>query len=114
MTCFFKQLALLSYFGLMTSLICWITLAEHSSQYPTAAMLILGLVPLLFPLRGMLHGKPYTHAWLSFLMLFYLSHGIGEVYSAVEVSLYPILEVLFSSLTFIACILFIRLNAKIE
>ena len=109
---FFKQLTLFSFLGLMISLICWITLAEHSDNFPTAALLVLALLPLLFPLRGMLHGKPYTYAWNSFLMLFYFSHGIGEVYSAEGFSLYPSLEVLFSSLTFIASITFISLNAK--
>ncbi|RKZ77855.1 MAG: DUF2069 domain-containing protein, partial [Gammaproteobacteria bacterium] len=79
---FFKQLTLFSFLGLMVSLICWITLAKHSENFPTAALLILALLPLLFPLRGMLYGKPYTYAWNSFLMLFYFSHGIGEVYSA--------------------------------
>jgi uncharacterized membrane protein len=114
MTQFFKQLSLFSFLGLMTSLICWITLAEHSDNFPTSALLIIALVPLLFPLRGMLHGKPYTHAWTSFLMLFYFSHGIGEVYSAEGFSLFPSLEVLFSSMTFVASITFIRLNAKLR
>jgi uncharacterized membrane protein len=109
---FFKQLALFSYFSLMISLICWITLADHSENYPTAAWLIIALTPLLFPLRGLLHGKPYTHAWNSFLMLFYFAHGIGEVYSAQEFDLYASLEVLFSCTTFIASIVFIRLNAN--
>lgn len=114
MTQFFKQLALFSFLGLMTTLIYWITLAEHSGNFPTAAWLVIALLPLLFPLRGMLHGKPYTHAWNSFLMLFYFSHGIGEIYSAEGFSLFPSLEVLFSSVTFIASITFIRLNAKMR
>lgn len=109
---FFKQLSLISFFGLMITLICWITLGEHSSNYPVAAWLIIALVPLLFPLRGLLHGKPYTHAWTGFLMLLYFSHGIGEVYSAQAFDLYASLEVLFSSVTFIASIVFIRLNAN--
>lgn len=112
MILFFKHLSLFSFFGLMTSLICWITLGNHSSNYPVSAWLIIALVPLLFPLRGLLHGKPYTHAWTGFLMLFYFSHGVGEVYSAQEFDLYASLEVLFSSMTFISSIVFIRLNAK--
>mgnify|MGYP000158443998 CR=1 FL=1 len=112
MTLFYKHLALFSFFGLMVTLICWITLAEHSDNYPTAAWLLIALVPLLFPLRGLLHGKPYTHAWTGFLMLFYFSHGIGEVYSAQGFDLYASLEVLFSCMTFISSIVFIRLNAK--
>ena len=112
MTLFFKRLALFSFFALMISLTCWILLAEHSSNYPTSAWLIIALVPLLFPLRGLMYGKPYTHAWTGFLMLFYFSHGVGEVYSAQGFDLYASLEVLLSSTTFIASIIFIRLNAK--
>jgi len=112
MTLFYKRLALFSFFGLMISLTCWITLGQHSDNYPTSAWLIIALIPLLFPLRGLLHGKPYTHAWTGFLMLLYFAHGIGEVYSAPGFDLYASLEVLFSSTTFIASILFIRLNAK--
>jgi len=112
MTQFFKHSSLFSYFGLMITLICWITLVDHGDGYPTAAWLILALVPLLFPLRGLLHGKPYTHAWTGFLMLFYFTHGVGEAYSAQEFDLYASLEVLFSSITFCASIVFIRLNAK--
>ena len=112
MTQFFKLLSLFSFFGLMISLTCWITIGEHSSNYPVSAWLIIALIPLLFPLRGLLHGKPYTHAWTGFLMLFYFAHGIGEVYSAQGFHLYSTLEVLFSGMTFISSIVFIRLNAK--
>tara|TARA_R110002050_G_scaffold9504_1_gene33080 strand:+ start:219765 stop:220133 length:369 start_codon:yes stop_codon:yes gene_type:complete len=109
---FFKQLSLFSFFGLMVTLICWITLGEHSSNYPVAAWLIIALTPLLFPLRGLLHGKPYTHAWTGFLMLLYFAHGVGEVYSSQVFDIYASLEVLFSCMTFSASIVFIRLNAK--
>ncbi len=109
-----KHIALASFFGLMITLICWITLGEHSSNYPTYAFLIIALAPLLFPLRGLLHGKPYTHAWTTFLMLLYFSHGVGEVYSAEGFRLYPSLEVFFSCVTFIASITFIKLNARMR
>lgn len=114
MTNVFRQLALFSFFGLMLTLICWITLGEHSANFPTAAWLIIALVPLLFPMRGILHGKPYTHAWTSFLMLGYFSHGIGELYSASHFHVYAALEILFSCLSFIASIVFIKLNAKLS
>lgn len=114
MTQLFKQLALFSFFALMISLICWITLGSHSNNYPTSAWLLIALIPLLFPLRGLLHGKPYTHAWTSFLMLLYFSHGIGEAYSAQSFDIYPYLEILFSFITFSASITFIKLNAKMR
>jgi len=109
---FLRQLTLVCYFGLMISLVIWITLGDHSADYPTAAWLIIALVPLLFPLRGLLHGKPYTYAWTTFVMLFYFTHGIGELYSASSFALFPFLEILFSSITFIGAITFIRINAR--
>lgn len=111
---FFKHLALGSFFSLMITLICWITLGEHSADYPTFAFLLIALIPLLLPLHGLLHGRPYTHAWTGFLMLVYFSHGIGEVYSTDGFGLYPSLEVLFSCLSFIASITFIKLNARMH
>ena len=110
----FKYSSLFSYFALMASLIVWILYAPHSDNFPIASMLLIATVPLLFPLRGMLHSKPYTHAWISFLMLFYFSHGIGEVYSATHFSLYPWLEVIFSGLCFCSSIIFVKLNAKMR
>jgi uncharacterized membrane protein len=114
MTTFLRNFALFNFFGLMITLICWITLAEHGEYFPTAAFLVLALVPLLFPLRGLLHGKPYTHAWTSFLMLLYFSHGVGEFYSADSPLFYPALEIIFSTLAFMSSISFIKLNAKMR
>ncbi len=109
---FYRILTLISFFGLMISLTVWITLVPHSDSYPKAAWLIIGVVPLLFPLRGILHGKPYTHAWASFMMLFYFTHGIGELYSSAFMGIFPWLEVIFSTTAFISMILFIKQNAK--
>jgi uncharacterized membrane protein len=110
----FRRLAIGSFLGLLISLLCWITLAEHSENYPTAAWLVIAIFPLLFPLRGILHGKPYTHAWTSFLMLAYFAHGIGELYSASSFHVYAALEILFSLITFSASIIYIKLNAKLR
>lgn len=107
-------LAQFSFFGLMATLIYWIVLVPHTPNYPTAAMLVIGVIPLLFPMRGILHGKPYTLAWNSFLMLFYFSHSVGELYSGSENWLFPALELLFSSSCFVCSIIFIKLNAKLQ
>ena len=37
-------------------------------------------VILLLPLRGILHGRPYTHAWTGYLCMLYFSHGTVEAY----------------------------------
>lgn len=110
----FRYLSLASFFGLMATLLWWILLAPHSENYPTAAMLVLLVAPLLFPLRGILYARSYTHAWAGYLMLFYLAHGITELYSGDAFFIYPLLEVFFSALFFISSILYIRLTAKLR
>ncbi len=111
---FFRYLALSSYFGLLLSLLTWIIIGEHADNFPTYALIIIAIFPLLFPLRGLLHGKPYTHAWYSFLLLFYFLHGVGELYSSDSFNLYPFLEILFSTISFISSITYIRVNAKMS
>lgn len=108
----FRALTLISFFGLMLTLLAWIFIAPHAENFPIAAMLILGLVPLLFPMRGLLYGRPYTHAWTSFLMLFYFSHAVGELYSVPAVSIYPLLALICSSVCFCSTIIYVKANAK--
>ncbi|MCX4188218.1 DUF2069 domain-containing protein [Methylophaga sp. OBS4] len=110
----FRQMTLVGFFGLMLTLLAWILIAPHSAAYPTAAMLIIGVVPLLFPLRGLLYARPYTHAWTSFLMLFYFSHSVGELYSTESFSIYPLLALIFSSLCFVSAIIFVKTQAKMR
>ena len=111
-TFFYRTFTLVGFFGLMLTLLFWIVLPERSYLFPTSTLLAIALIPLLLPLRGLLHGKPYTHAWNSFLMLFYFTFAVGELYSAGQFDFYPTLAVLFSTLCFTASILFIRFNAK--
>lgn len=109
-----RIMTLVSFFAMMITLLVWILIAEHSKNFPVAAWLIIGVVPLLFPLRGILHGKTYTHAWASFLMLFYIAHAIGEIYSGDAIIWYPLLELTFSSVFFIAANLYVRACAKLR
>lgn len=62
---------LASYFGLLGLLVAWFVWLEPSTLVPRSLMLLTLAAPLLLPLRGLLHGRPYTHAWASFLALFY-------------------------------------------
>ncbi len=108
-----RSLSLLGYFGLLLSLTAWIiTQANANANFPALSFIVIGIVPLLFPLRGILAGKPYTHYWVGFMMLFYFSHGVGEVYSADTFPLFAWLEILFSTLLFISGLYFIKFNAK--
>ncbi len=70
---------LLGYFALLALLLNWYTWLAPPARVPVSVALALTAVPLLLPLRGLLHGRPYTHAWTSLLALPYFALGIDAV-----------------------------------
>lgn len=65
----------------------------------------------MFPLKGLLHGKPYTYAWASYLALLYFVVGIWYA-SAIDTRLFGIIIALFSLIFFIGAVLFARFKAR--
>lgn len=112
-------MSLLGIFGLIILLMVWeiwlapsATTTEGLIVLPRSLVLLFMVVPLLFPLRGILHGRPYTHAWASFLALFYFLHGVGEAWAGEDTAYLGMLEVLFSVMLFIGAILFARFRSR--
>lgn len=106
--------ALIGYFGLfilMMAWIIWLTPPE-SIHLPKSLALLVLVGPLMFPLRGVLHGRAYTHAWVSFLALFYLFLGLSEAWSGSQQPLLTALEILFSSLLYLGAMFYARFRGK--
>ena len=70
-------LSLAGYFSLFFLLLGSIALLPADHVPPRLILLLTLVGPLLFPLRGLLHGRPYTHAWSGFMALVYLVIAIG-------------------------------------
>ena len=98
--------ALLAYFALFFfSIFCIVTNQIYPEQ-PRMFLVIGLLMPLVFPARGLLRARRFTHAWTSFLSLFYFiaatdiwvsgSPALGSVYF------------LLTAILFISCILYSR------
>jgi uncharacterized membrane protein len=88
--------AVSGYFGLIVLLLAWLGWLSPPATLPISVAMFLMLVPLLFPLRGILHGRPYTFAWASFLAMFYFIHGVVEAYSTPTDRWLALLEVVLS------------------
>ena len=67
---------LTGYFGLLTFIPVWHTLIMPLDPKFMSITLLIQIGPLMFPLRGILHGKVYTHAWAMYLALFYFIIGV--------------------------------------
>lgn len=103
---------LLGYFGLLILLTLWLTVFAPPNHRPIALVLPLMVGPLLLPLRGVLYGWPYTHAWLSMLSLLYFTHGVVETWSNSAERLYAGLEVVCSVLLFLGSMFYARYRAR--
>lgn len=48
---------------------------------PGGSLLALKVLPLVFPLRGILEGRRYTYQWASMLILGYFAEGVMRAWS---------------------------------
>lgn len=98
---------LIGYFGLLIFIPVWHLLVTPLAPEFMSITLLVQIGPLMFPLRGILHGKVYTHAWAMYLALFYFVIGIwyaGDESTRIFGVVFSLLSVLF----FIGTMLYTR------
>lgn len=76
-----RGIALGGYFALLSLVLCWFTWLSPPQSIPRVLPLAALSLPLLLPLRGLLHGRRYTHQWVGFLALFYFAIGIDTAWN---------------------------------
>ncbi len=94
----YRKIALVGYFGLLVFMPLWLVWLEPSSL---GAGLAIGLffVPLLFPIRGLLAGNPYTYAWSNFIVMWYFLHSLTSLWVS-DNKIYPSIELILASVMF--------------
>ena len=76
---------------------------------PGGSWLVLKVLPLLLPLRGVLKRNLYTMQWASMLILLYLAEGIVRATTEVGISgMLGWLEVVLVSAFFVCTVLYLR------
>jgi uncharacterized membrane protein len=107
-TTVWKNLALTGYFGTFILIVVWYGWLSPPTRLPAIyALLALG-TPLLLPLRGLLHGRPYTYAWSLFLALGYATHALIEVYSTPDDRVLATIELILVLMWFVGAIRYVR------
>lgn len=109
-----RWLTLAGYFGLLALLLNWFTWLSPPASIPRALPLIVLSVPLLFPLRGLLHARTYTHAWVSLLALPYFAIGIDVAFNRSDQRWLGLTMVLCSLLLFTGSVFFSYSAKKIR
>jgi len=107
----YRWLTLLGYFALMAGLYSWHLVIQKTAPELMSIIILLQLGPLLFPLRGLLNGKVYTHAWALYLAIFYFIVGVWYA-SADESFLFGIFVVVTSLMFFTGAMFYTRFASK--
>jgi len=80
---------------------------------PGGSWLVLKVVPLLFPLRGVLKGNLYTLQWTSMMILLYFAEGVVRAWSDPVATVLPwALGEIVLALIFYFCAIFYLWPAK--
>ena len=108
-----RTLTLTGYFGLLGFIPLWYLVLQPIEAKFVSMTLLLQVGPLLFPLRGILHGRVYTHAWAMYLSLFYFIIGIWYAGDS-STRLFGIIFSLLSVLFFVGCMFYTRFQGKAE
>lgn len=109
----FRWLTLSGYFGLMALIFSWHLFIKPLPPEFVSITLLIQLGPLMFPLRGLLHGKTYTHAWASYMALFYFVIGVWYA-SGTDTLLFGIFICLFSLDFFTGAVFYARFAARAQ
>ena len=104
---------LVGHLGLIALIVNWFTWIAPPAVIPRAIPLAALSVPLLFPLRGLLHGRRYTHQWTSFLSMFYVAIGIDAwLNAAAGTAWLGATMVLLATLLFVGTVVYARYTAS--
>jgi len=76
-----RKLTLVGYFGLLLLIVNWFTWLAPPVRVPRSLVLAALAIPLLFPLRGIIHSRRYTHQWIGFLSMLYFIIGVDVWYN---------------------------------
>ena len=97
-----KTITLISYFSLLLFMPLWLILLSPSNGLSPMLTLIMFTLPLLFPLKGLVAGNPYTYAWSSFIIMIYFLHSLTTLWVSPKDMLWASIELLLATLMFLA------------
>lgn len=107
-----RWMALIGHVGLLALLLNWFSWIAPVEQIPRSLILILLVVPLLLPLRGILHARPYTHAWAGYLAMFYFLVGVEVAFNQPDERWLGLLTVLLSLMMLVGCGWYARVGGR--
>jgi uncharacterized membrane protein len=108
----YRLLALTSHVLLLLWIVVWQFILRTEQVYSVLFVVVVYIIPLVLPLPGVIKGKPYTHAWANFIVLFYLTHGLTILYAEPHEWVYACIELLLATGMFVGCSVYARKRGR--
>jgi uncharacterized membrane protein len=96
-----KLITLSAYFGLLIYMPLWLIILSPSVMSPWLSLALFTL-PLLFPLKGLLAGDPYTYAWSNFILMIYFLHSLTTLWVSPTDLFWALIELCLATIMFLA------------
>lgn len=97
-----KKITLVSYFFLLAFMPIWLIYINPTEGFSPLLTLAMFTLPLLFPLKGLLIGNPYTYAWSNFVLMIYFLHSLTTLWVSPEDTIWASIELFLCSSMFIS------------
>ncbi len=104
----FRVMALTGYLALLVFMVLTQLVYASASEFSLTFRFLFWIAPLLVPLVGIVRGKPYTHAWANFILMWYFLHSLTLIYVDFEHWYIAAIELLLTSIAFVGCTGFAR------
>jgi len=109
----FQRLAQCGYVGLLLLVPIWhLYLSPPTMGISPWLITSIWFIPLLFPLKGVIKGNPYTYAWSGFIALIYIMHACVIIMSNEQEVVLATFELVFASLFLIGNIYFAKYKGQ--
>ena len=105
------QLCRAGYLALVLMLSAWFINKGITGEY-SLVFTAMWIIPLFFPLKGIIEGKPYTYAWASFIICVYMLHGLTLLYVTEKYFVFALVEVLLLGALLIGFPFYARIRGK--
>ena len=97
-----KKITLFGYFSLLIFMPLWLIFLTEDGALSIPLTLVMFTLPLLFPLKGLVQGNPYTYAWSNFIVMIYFLHSLTTLWVSADEKHWALLEFVFAAIMFIA------------
>ena len=97
-----KQITLFGYFSLLFYMPFWLIIVSDDTALSVPLTLAFFTLPLLFPMKGLVQGNPYTYAWSNFIVMIYFLHSLTTLWVSADEKLWAVGELFLAPTMFIA------------